>query len=170
MMPRHRKPGTTERIPGDRAEPLAVAASGDRRRPEPVAGTPLASGFRERPPRSCLACVERGNPVGVRALGSGRPIARGAESLGGTGCPRSECRWPKGSGTRDKWPLLQAVVTGNRPDAGLATGPGRALTWAGEPLNNEAGMTWRTEGQVGHHQGERTRGRLRLGRRCLACP
>ena len=26
----------------------------------------------------------------------GKPIVRGAELLGGTGCPRSKCRWPKG--------------------------------------------------------------------------
>jgi len=35
-------------------------------------------------------------------------------------------------------PLLQAVVAGNRPDAGLPSGPERALTWAGEPLNAKA--------------------------------
>jgi RNA-directed DNA polymerase len=35
-------------------------------------------------------------------------------------------------------PLLQAVVAGNRPDAGLTAGPERALTWAGEPLNADA--------------------------------
>jgi RNA-directed DNA polymerase len=63
---------------------------------------------------------------------------RGAESLGGTGCPRSGCRWPKGNGTRGNKPSLHAAVAGNRPDAGLSSGPERALTWAGEPVNAEA--------------------------------
>lgn len=43
-----------------------------------VVWTPLASGYRGRPPRSYLVCVERGNPVVVRAFESGRPIVRGA--------------------------------------------------------------------------------------------
>lgn len=34
--------------------------------------------------------------------------------------------------------LLQVTVTGNRPDAGRAAGPERALTWAGEPMTTEA--------------------------------
>ena len=48
-------------------EPL----EGGRRQPGeeiPVVGTPPLSGYRGRPPRSCLACVKRGNPVGVHAL------------------------------------------------------------------------------------------------------
>lgn len=32
-----------------------------------------------------------------RAETAGRPIVSGAELPGGTGCPRSECRWLKGS-------------------------------------------------------------------------
>ena len=35
-------------------------------------------------------------------------------------------------------------------------GPERALTWVGEPLNNVADQALRTEGQVGHRDGERT--------------
>jgi hypothetical protein len=44
-----------------------------------------------------LMRAKHGNPVVVRrAMRAGKPIVRGAELLDGTGCPRSECRWPKG--------------------------------------------------------------------------
>ena len=55
---------------------------------------------------------------------AGKPIVRRAEFLGGTGCPRSGCLAAERQ--RDPLPtppLLQAVAAGNRPDAGLSTGP-----------------------------------------------
>jgi hypothetical protein len=63
-----------------------------------------------------------------------------------------------------RWPLA-----GNRPDASLAAGLERALTWAGEPLNAEAGGPGRTErvvvnpGLVRHAGVERQRSRLAGG-------
>src|SRR5664279_3732791 len=100
----------------------------------------------------------------------GRPTVRGAEFLGGTGCPRSECRWPKGGRKprRHGRPLRRPPrITGRIP--ALVAGPERALTWAGEPLNTDADQAFRTEGQVGYRDGERTGGRTRLGRHQLAC-
>ena len=86
--------------------------------------------------------AERGNLARVRPAGTGRcrpvgrPIVRGAEAPGGTGCPGSECRRPKGSRK------ASAAGPGLLPDgaritgriASLMLGPARALTWAGEPL------------------------------------
>jgi len=59
----------------------------------------------------------------------GKPIVRGAELLGGTGCPRSECRWPKGDRkTRQCDRLLRrwSRITGRIP--GLVPGCASRLT------------------------------------------
>jgi hypothetical protein len=48
---------------------------------------------------------------------AGRPIVSGAEFPGGTGCPRSKCRWPKGTrkaGCKSRLP--PPVVSYNWPD------------------------------------------------------
>ena len=66
----------------------------------PVVRTPLVSGYRGRPPRSYLVCVERGNPVGS-GLRAGRPIVRGAESLGGNRMLKK--RMPMAERQRDLW-------------------------------------------------------------------
>ena len=89
-----------------------------------------------------LMRAERGNLARVRPAGTGRcrpagrPIVRGAEAPGGTGCPGSECRRPKGSRKASAaGPGLLpggARITGRI--ASLMLGPARALTWAGEPL------------------------------------
>ena len=89
-----------------------------------------------------LMRVKRGNLVRVRRAGAGmrrlggRPIVRGAEVPGGTGCPGSECRRLKGSRKASvAGPGLLpdgARITGRIPSRVL--GPARALTWAGEPL------------------------------------
>jgi hypothetical protein len=59
----------------------------------------------------------------------GKPIVRGAELLGGTGCPRSECRWPKGDRkTRlcDRLLRWSSRITGRIP--GLVLGCVSRLT------------------------------------------
>ena len=81
--------------------PLEEAASGGRETSS-VVWTPLVPGYRGRPTRSCLVCVERGNPVGVRAVRSGRPIVRGAELLGGNRMPNK--RMPMAERRRDSRP------------------------------------------------------------------
>jgi hypothetical protein len=56
--------------------PVIVASPGEHRR--------LSSpGYRGHPPRSLLVRAERGNPVGVRTVGSGQPTVRKAQLLGG---------------------------------------------------------------------------------------
>src|SRR6185369_6435388 len=68
--------------------------AGAGRTAEPSAGwIPPSPGFRWRPPRLCLARVERGNPDGVRAgfLRGGLTV-RKVDPSAGTGWPRSECR------------------------------------------------------------------------------
>jgi hypothetical protein len=66
----------------------------------PVVRTPLVSGYRGRPPRPFLVCVERGNPVGS-GLRAGRPIVRGAESLGWNRMLKK--RMPMAERQRDLW-------------------------------------------------------------------
>ena len=72
---------------------------------------------------------------GPRRLRRGRPIARGAESPGGTGCPRSKGRRPKGS--RKPAPRCPGLpprrcITGRIP--GLVPGRESARHEAGEPM------------------------------------
>jgi hypothetical protein len=79
-------------------------------------GTPLVSGYRGHPPRSCLVCAERGNPVGVRAVvGPGRPIARGAELRRRDGMPNK--RMP-----------VRRKATGTRGEDAAAPGGSRGVT------------------------------------------
>jgi hypothetical protein len=136
LMPRnHHIPGRVA-VRGDRgfAAEMRQAAAGEitrscgHRRPRGTEGTLNQPG---------LTRAEHGNPVRVRAAGRrrGRPIVRGAEAPGGTGCPRSECRPPKGSRkTRQGTRLLRWAVSHNWPDTGRVPGRESALTWAGEPL------------------------------------
>ena len=69
-----------------------------------------------------LMRAERGNLARVRSAGAGmrrrcgRPTVRGAEVPGGTGCSRSECRRPKGSG------IASGAGPGLLPDAAGITG------------------------------------------------
>src|SRR5262249_12638892 len=54
---------------------------------------------------------------------SGRPIVRGAESLGGTGCSRSKCRLSKGNRKPNgvvgqPLPLIIVGITGRIPTLG----------------------------------------------------
>ncbi len=101
----------------------------------------------------------------------GRPTVRRAELPGGTGCPASECRRPKGGRKPTaSWLAPPPAAGDNWPDTSRVAGPARALTWAGEPLNADADQASRTEGQVGHRDGERTGGRAGLGRHRLAYP
>jgi hypothetical protein len=62
-------------------------AAGKRRVPVGEATRPgehhLSSGYRGHPPRSQLVRAERGNPVWVRFLGTGKPTVRRAQFLGG---------------------------------------------------------------------------------------
>lgn len=124
-----------------RAWPLEEAASGVRTAASDV-GTPLAPGFRGAP-----------NPVASHIRGTwkprrgpdhqGGPVGRSQEgwnSSAGQDAQEADAGGRKATGRVTEKPLLQAVVTGNRPDAGLAAGPERALTWAGEPLNAEVGI------------------------------
>jgi hypothetical protein len=111
-------------------------------------------------PQLCLTRAEHGNPARVRAACGrcGRPIVRGAESPGGTGCPRSECRWPKGSRKpAPSCPVLPpggAWITGRIP--GLVPGRESALTWAGEPLKPSGQNPLEPRGKLGAGDGERT--------------
>jgi len=43
----------------------------------------LSPGSGGHPTRSLLVCAERGNPVGVRTLGFGKPTVRRAQPPGG---------------------------------------------------------------------------------------
>ena len=61
---------------------------------------------------------------------AGKPIVSGAEFPGGTGCPGSECRWPKGSRkARQRGWLLPLAVSYNWPDTRLVRGRESVLTW-----------------------------------------
>lgn len=81
---------------------ITVTRSGrwKRRRAAPGFGlsgvrTPLTSEFRGHPSQSHLAYAKRGNPAGVRIKRSGKPIVRGAQSLGRNRMPKKrtpECR------------------------------------------------------------------------------
>jgi len=96
----------------------------------PVVRTPLVSGYRGRPPRPGLAHAERGNPVGVRVFGPGRPIVRGAELLGGNRMLNK--RMPTAERQRDSRPwcclLLMAGRWGTGRIPALVAGLERALT------------------------------------------
>ena len=108
-------------VRGDRGWPLRCG----RRRPGTITGRvdTAAPGVQRAPlPAGSHACGTRKPRLGPRRRWRrGRPTVRGAESPGGKGCPRSECRWPKGSGkTRPACPALPPGAAHNRPD----TGPG----------------------------------------------
>ena len=140
-MPRH------SYIPGWVVVPGCQGPAAERRQ---VAAADMSTASEHRRPRGIegarpgpgLMRAERGNLARVRPAGTGRcrpvgrPIVRGAEAPGGTGCPGSECRRPKGSRK------ASAAGPGLLPDgaritgriASLMLGPARALTWAGEPL------------------------------------
>ena len=93
--------------------------------------TPPVSGYRGRPPRPCLARVERGNPVGVRAFRPGRPTVRGAELPGGNRMVQeANAGGRKAAGTRDAVVVSSDGRPENRPDTGLVAGPERVLTWS----------------------------------------
>jgi hypothetical protein len=102
LMPRH------SRIPG---WVVLLGWQGPAVERRQAAATDLAMAGEHRCPRGTegarsglgLMRAERGNLVRVRRAGAGmrrrggRPTVRGAEVPGGTGCPRSEGRRPKGS-------------------------------------------------------------------------
>jgi hypothetical protein len=74
-------------------------------------------------PRSqpCLMRAEHGNPARVRAGQRGRPIVRGAQAPGGTGCPKK--RMPAAERQRETRAVIPVLLPGARhnwPD----TGPG----------------------------------------------
>jgi hypothetical protein len=96
----------------------AAAGEADR-----FAWVPLPPGYRRHPTQPYLMRAEHGNPVRVRAARwrCGRPIARGAQSPGGTGClrkrmPAAERQQETSAAAR----LLRWGCLDNWPD----TGPG----------------------------------------------
>jgi hypothetical protein len=142
LMPRnHHIPGRVA-VRGDRgfAVEMRQAAAGDD---QPVVWTPPSPGYRGHPEparsHACGTCKPRQGPEHC----SGKPTVRGAKFPGGTGCPRSECRWPKGgrkTGQRGRLLRWPSRITGRIP--GLVRGRESALTWAGEPLKQAASDCW----------------------------
>ena len=133
-------------IPGWMAVPGWQEPAAERRQAAATDNS-MASGHRRSRgkegarPGPGLTRAERVNPA------MGPHPRRGyaqAEFPGRTGCLKSERRQPKGSrkaGPQDR-ELLPAGPRITGPDAGLATGLERALTWAGEPyLFRSAGAT-----------------------------
>ena len=79
----------------------------------------MSPGHRGRPPRSQLVRAERGNPVGVRTSGFGKPTVRRAQLPGGN--RMTEKRMPAAERQRETttmMPVLQLAVVDNRPDTG----------------------------------------------------
>jgi hypothetical protein len=97
---------------------------------------------------------------------------KGAEFLGGNRMPNKRMpvveRRQETRGDVVDPSVDRDGITGRIPV--LVAGLERALTWAGEPLNADAGQAFRTRGHVGHRDGERTEGRTGLGRYRLAGP
>ena len=94
-----------------------------------MAGT-VVPGVKRAPGPSRVSRVRNmETPLGSAPVRCGRPIVRGAESPGGTGCPRSQCRRPKGDGKTSAVipvPLPGRCITGRIP--GLVPGRESALT------------------------------------------
>ncbi len=85
----------------------------------------VASGLRGHPPRSHLARVERGNPVGVRVEQlPGRLTVRKAQSPSGNRMAQeANAGSRKAAGNRGRRLVLQPVLTENWPDAGTCPSP-----------------------------------------------
>src|SRR6266702_3010240 len=144
LMPRNHHILGRVAVQGDRGWPLRCG----RRRPGTItgrAGTAAPRGTEGTRIQPGLTRAEHGKPVRVRAAGwrRGRPTVRGAEVPGRKGCPRSECRLPKGGrkARQHDRPLRRpSRITGRIP--GLVPGRGSALTWAGEPVKTSSRKRW----------------------------
>jgi hypothetical protein len=81
--------------------------------------------------------VERGNPVGVRLFGSGKPTARNAQLPSGNRMTKKRAPVAeRQQETEASWLAPPPVVSHNWPDTGLVPGPERVLTWSGEPQDD----------------------------------
>ena len=131
LMPRNHHILGRVAVRGDRDRPLRCG----RRRPGTITGRAdtAVPGVQRAPGTSRVSCVRNmeTSSGSVPLWRCGRPTVRGAEVPGGTGCPRSEGRRPKGSRkARQQDRLLRRVASYNWPD----TGPGararkRADVW-----------------------------------------
>jgi hypothetical protein len=96
MTPRHSQlTGRWDGDRGDRTWPLAEGARDGQAGATGQMGTAWSRG-KEGTQSGRVSSVRNVETPSGSGLLPGRPIVRGAESSGGTGCPRSQCRWPKG--------------------------------------------------------------------------
>jgi len=106
----------------------------EHRRPRDIGGT--------HPGR--ISCVRNAvTPVGVRAVTSGKPTVRRAQSPGGTLMIEKRnagSRKTTGNRNTNGWPL-QPAVPHNWPDTGLVPGRESVLTRSGEPVKRKMTMT-----------------------------
>ncbi len=89
-----------------------------------------ASGSRGHPPRSYLARVERGNPVGVQAGARSADREEGVIPQRDRTAREANAGGRKAAGNRDDLAAPSAAVADNWPDTAYAE-PERVLTWAG---------------------------------------
>jgi len=89
-----------------------------------------ASGSRGHPPRSYLARVERGNPVGVRACARSADREEGVTPQRDRTAREANAGSRKAAGNRDLDSGLPPLVADNWPDTAHAE-PERVLTRAG---------------------------------------